>query len=1070
MPEERKLVTILFADVTESTALGDMLDPEDVRALMGRYYTHARRIMQEHGGTLEKFIGDAVMAVFGLPHAHGNDAERTMAAALALREAVANDALLGGRLLLRIGINTGEVIATSDPQSGDFLVTGDAVNVAARLQQVASPGEIVVSERAADAAQAAFLFDNARLVEVKGKRQPLRVFPLKESRLVRRVTRPPFVGRRQDVLQLSVLQARVLEERRPQLVSILAPAGTGKTRLLEEFLARLDPADGFQVATARCLPYGQTLTYWPLRGLLADLLGGEIEKPQVTDAFARGGHTPEDASRLADFVLTTLGIEREGATDRESIFNAWRLLLESLARQAPWIVVFEDLHWASESLLDLVEHIMHPRTQVPLFIIVLSRPELLERRPTWGGGRQNFTALALEPLSESQTRELVEQLTVGLHEAIRERIVERSGGNPFFAVELVRGLAEHGITGKAVLADMLPDTVHAAVLARLDLLSPQERTAVQVASVAGRAFRPSMLQAVMDDRTSAEIDEGLDMLLAHNLVVPTEDGAFTFRHVLIRDVAYGTLSRAERVRMHGKIAAWLEASSGDQVNEFTELIAYHYREAVLLARQAAVPLELPIDPARAVHYLTRAGQMASRSGAFAEARTYLQSAIDLAPQEEHLRLYEQLGDCVVWGNTAVDAYREALARWRGTVEQDPLVGVRLLRKLLTAYLRWNVTPQSAEEELARLLAEAQQLAEAANDEDERWRVQLAHIWLLTWSEKTTQQDIEEGRSLANAAATYFEARADWVSYSNALDAYTSFSRGAGTYDDALEASRRRLSIPELPAMERGDALNMLAQLYFYLGNYSRCDEIVREALARLRPGEPLGYLAGAVALAMRALHLTGRWSEITDLMPTLEDIWEQVQHDVSTATDVAYGYFTVLDMALAREDQERASNAASVLEQCLPTGQANARNGRSLLAALLEDDPGRIDYDPSNSDWGTNILMLFNEHGVHAPRILIAQEQYWLSWASSVLRSRCIEIAEALAAEELERLAAAIDEAEAAGLLTHAARMRVVLAQRTGDRAQLEQARPVLERLGDSRSLRRLAEIAVTLDEEGKVC
>jgi class 3 adenylate cyclase len=267
MPEERKLVTILFADVTESTALGETLDPEDIRALMGRYYTHARRIMQEHGGTLEKFIGDAVMAVFGLPHAHGNDAERALAASLALREAVATDTVLGGRLLLRIGINTGEVIATSDPQGSDFLVTGDTVNVAARLQQAASPGQLVASERTADAAQAAFLFDIARLVEVKGKRQPLRVFPLKEARLVRRVTRPPFVGRREDLLQLSVLLARVLEERRPQLVSILAPAGTGKTRLLEELLARLDPADGFQVATARCLPYGQTLTYWRSRSV-----------------------------------------------------------------------------------------------------------------------------------------------------------------------------------------------------------------------------------------------------------------------------------------------------------------------------------------------------------------------------------------------------------------------------------------------------------------------------------------------------------------------------------------------------------------------------------------------------------------------------------------------------------------------------------------------------------------------------------------------------------------------------------------------------------------------------------
>ena len=493
MPEERKLVTILFADVTGSTELGESLDPEDVRALMGRYYAHAQRVISQHGGTLEKFIGDAVMAVFGLPRAHGNDAERALAAALALREAIATDPLLGGRLLLRMGVNTGEVVATSDQASGDFLVTGDAVNVAARLQQAAGPDEIVVGGRTATAAQNAFLFGEVHLIEVKGKREPLRVFPLVEMRTARLVGRPPLIGRRQDLLQLDLLRMRTLEERRPQLVSIVAPAGTGKTRLLEEFLAQLDAADGFQVATARCLPYGQTLTYWPLRGLLTDLLGGEIGKPLVADAFGRGGQTAEDAARLADLVLATLGIEREGVIDRESIFAAWRLLVEILVHQTPRIVVFEDLHWASESLLDLVEHLMHLRTQASLLIIVLSRPELLDRRPMWGGGRRNFTSLALEPLSDAQTRELVERLTTtdgGLQETIRERIVQRSGGNPFFAIELVRGLTERGLAaGNVTTSEVLPDTVYEATLARLDLLPARERAVLQVASVAGRDFR-----------------------------------------------------------------------------------------------------------------------------------------------------------------------------------------------------------------------------------------------------------------------------------------------------------------------------------------------------------------------------------------------------------------------------------------------------------------------------------------------------------------------------------------------------------------------------------------------------
>src|SRR5579863_2858156 len=254
MPEERKLVTILFADVTGSTSLGESLDPEDVRALMGRYYEHAREVITNHGGTIEKFTGDAVMAVFGLVQAHGDDAERALAAAMALREAVATDEVLGPDFQLRIGVNTGEVVATTDQSRGDFLITGDAVNVAARLQQHCSPGEILANERTANAAQTAFVFDESRMIEVKGKRLPLRVFPIKGVQTVRTVFRPPFVGRKQDVMQLELLKERVLEEERPQLVSIVAPAGTGKTRLLEEFLKRIEPDDGFEVAMVRCLP------------------------------------------------------------------------------------------------------------------------------------------------------------------------------------------------------------------------------------------------------------------------------------------------------------------------------------------------------------------------------------------------------------------------------------------------------------------------------------------------------------------------------------------------------------------------------------------------------------------------------------------------------------------------------------------------------------------------------------------------------------------------------------------------------------------------------------------------
>ncbi len=482
MSEERKLVTILFADVTGSTALGEELDPEDLRALMGRYYEHARRIVAEHGGTLEKFIGDAVMAIFGLPHAHSNDAERALASALALRDTVAGDPLLNQRLVLRLGANTGSVVASSDLSRGDFLVTGDAVNVAARLEQNAQPGEILVSERTVANTESSFLFGEARSVAAKGKSQLLRVFPLVEQRASRKLNRPPLVGRMRDLTQLSFLRDRALRERRPQLVSIIAPAGSGKTRLLEEFLSHLFEEDGIQVATAQCLPYGQTLTYWPLRGLLEELLKGDITLDAVVGVFTAAGYATEDAHRLATQALAALGMESAEQVANETLHTAWRLLIESLARQAPRIIVFEDLHWASESLLDLVEHIMQPRTEAALLTIATGRPDLLDRRPAWGGGRRNFTHLTLEPLTEPETRALVGELAPSAPEAMRAKIAERCGGNPFFAIELTRGLR------RVATLDNLPDTVQAAVQERLDALPSHERVVLQAAAVAGSAI------------------------------------------------------------------------------------------------------------------------------------------------------------------------------------------------------------------------------------------------------------------------------------------------------------------------------------------------------------------------------------------------------------------------------------------------------------------------------------------------------------------------------------------------------------------------------------------------------
>jgi class 3 adenylate cyclase len=1063
MAEERKLVTILFADVTGSTALGEALDPEDVRALMTRYFEHARRVATEHGGTVEKFIGDAVMAVFGLAQAHGDDAERALAAARALRDVVADDAVLDGRFVLRMGVHTGEVIATNEQSRGDFLVTGDAVNVAARLEQHAQPGEIVASRRTADAARAAFLFGKRRLVTAKGKRHRLEVYPLSGPRPARQVGRPPLVGRRRELAQLDLLREAVLEERRPQLVSILAPAGTGKTRLLEEFLARLDPADGFQVATARCLPYGDHLTYWPLRGLLEGLLGGAFSHERVAEAFAQAGNGAADSARLADLVLATLGIERDGQSDRASIFSAWRLLVEAVARQAPRIVVFEDLHWASESLLDLVEHIMSPRTQAAVLLVALSRPELLDRRPEWGGGQRNFTSLALEPLRAEQTRELVGSLTEGLHEAVRQRIAERSGGNPFFAIELARSVAERGLLGLAASADGLPDTVHEAVLERLDRLTPAERVVLQVAAVVGRTFRPDMLRAITGEPPEG-IETALGGLLARALIAPAEDGMYTFRHILFRDVAYGTLTRGERIRLHARVAAWLESFASDRLDEFTELIAFHYREAVLLARQSAVPAALPVDATRAVRFLVRAGELASQSGAFIEARSHVQSAIAIAPESERGRLYEALGDNVhqVLRETGAAAYREALARWRADPADNPLTGARRLRKLLIAYLRWGALRTDVTEwrELEEMQTEAQRLAEAAGDEEELWRIRVVDLFWLYWRDGVPTEEITRGREVAHAAADYFEAHASWTALSEALDVYTSLSIALAEHADALEAAQRRLAIPDLPAAERGDAVSTVVRGYFNLGDYERCLAAARAALGQVRPGESALHLGLAVSLAATVAWYGGYWDELAPFLDAAQDAWEQSEHELGRGWLMSY--FITIHVAMARDDQTAADAAAATLHALLAKERTDELP--RLVAAYRADDADKL-LCPSLAHWTEDTrypetLMFLGERGIPAPRELLdaaAAEAYFEQVPFPLL---CLAIAEALAAEDDARLAEALDQAEHGGLVAHAARMRIVLAQRSGDHTQLDRARPVLQRLGDRQFLRRLEEVA----------
>lgn len=1071
MPEQRRLVTILFADVTGSTSLGESLDPEDVRALMGRYFAHARRVVGDHGGTLEKFIGDAVMAVFGLTHAWGDDAERALAAALALRDAIAGDAVLARWLTLRMGVNTGEVVATDDTSQGDFLITGDAVNVAARLEQHATPGEILASERTMMAARAGFSFGPVREIEAKGKSLPLRVFPVlaRQAQQSRQpAARAPFVGRRRDLLQLEVLKARALEEGQQQMLTIFAPAGVGKTRLIEEFLAQIDPDDGFRVATMRCQPYGQTLTFAPLHALLTDLLAGEPTEERVEEILLAGGQSSDDAACMADSIVQPLSRDQSIA-DRESVVYALRLLVEAQARAQPTIIIFEDLHWASDGLLDLIEPLTRQHAPAPLFLIALSRPELLERRPVWGGGRSNCTLMTLQPLNDAQTRDLVGRLTEGLSETLQATIAARSAGNPFFATELARSLVERQARGAAATDEALPDTVHAAVQARLDLLTPEERALAEAASVVGQSFSVNLLCPLLPMWTPEAIGDAVDSLLTHDLLAPAESGRFAFRHALICEVAYGTLARAGRMRLHAALANWLDTQSGQEDGQedgaddnALELTAYHYQHAIRLAHQSAVPLVAPIDVARAVAALERAGIRAGQMGAYTEAIAYLRAALSVAPSTDHARIYERLGDNGGWSVNSRDAYHQALEEWRASGAHDPLTGARLLRKILIFCYRvvtlGNLTPEQA----AACRAEAEQLVTQAGDEDERWRLRVADLFMAAniHGQALAAVTMEDGM----AAASYFEARGDWPSVSEALDGCAALALSNNSLNDMLSVSLRRLAIQGLPAVERGDAVSTVVRVYTALGQFDESIATMRAEMARLKPGISAIYLAEMFAGAAIAFWLTGRWAELDQLKTTLDDDrYGSAEDRASMRLSFSPG---AIQIALCREDTAAAEEAFGILERVFTPDRLP--NDAMLIRLYRTGDSSNITVTVDGSQQFTAalwlILLYICEHDLPISASLLAAATSGDPASLPGAWRTLAKVATALCAEDWPRLGTAIAEAETSGLIPFAAHMRIVLARRTHDAAPLELARPVLERLGDRLFLRKLEEVTASCE------
>ena len=1065
MTEERRLVTILFADVVGSTALSESLDPEDVRALLGRLFTIARDAVERHGGRVEKFIGDAVMAVFGLPIAHDDDAARALSAALDLRDRVRDDPDLGERLAIRLGVHSGEVIATRDQDAQEFLITGDPVNTAARLQQAADAWTILVGERTVRAVSDRFIFGEPLAIEAKGKANPVPARPLVGPAAANgRAVRRRIVGREADLAQLNLTANRSFQERRPFLITIVAAAGVGKSRLLEEFLDRLDP--NVKVVIAQCLPYGQRLTYWPMRAILLSIVGlaDDATPDGVRDGLTRWlrGAGEVEPERIADLLAATIGAAEAESGDRIALFAAWRRFVELAAEQSPLVLIIEDLHWSSDSLLDLVESILQPRADVPMLMIALARPELLDRRPSWGGGRRNAVSIALDPLPAAAVAELVADLLDNPAPAIVDAVVERAEGNPFYAGEIVRSLSDRlgenldpDAVTQAIAA--LPDTVQATVLARLDGLEPTARRIVQLGAVLGRAFQPRALPALEPGLSEAELAAATDALIERDLVRRSGRGLLTFRHILIREVAYGTLPRRERARLHAAAGGWLEseATASGREDELAELVAFHLREAANLGSLLGQP-PAPELVDRAVRWLRRAADAAAAGAATVEAAHHLDVAIALAPTEAQPELYERLGQIWVGGEQGLAAFERAniLGNELGRGADHDL---RTLAQAVIVAARWigSVGTRLGDVEVERRFARLRVLVGQSVSDRARLLGYLALAFgpagarnipapeILAEAEVAAQRALELARRLDDA---------DLVSA--ALDAYSVVAMGDDRVDQILGFVRQRREIADrLTVGERIDAWIMTAWMQAVRGELEESEQAAAQARAGLGSGQAASWALGASAWRTFSLHALGRWDDALAEAVRAERSW--AESETRAPWFALNGFLAAFAICRSRADPEEAGRwraaATTIFERSDPSIRTQRMAGylsedlAGLEAEVVRDFrvfTGRYDY-------------------VHLAMSLLADRDYPIAAEAldaiiDYTEPRGIALVSAsarrlrgLARRDPSDLQAALASYAAMSAIPLVARVRTELGLLTGDRELMALGVGDLEAIGD---------------------
>jgi class 3 adenylate cyclase/tetratricopeptide (TPR) repeat protein len=944
---ERKLATVLFADLVSSTEFLAGQDPEVTRRRVTRFFDSVSRCIETHGGTVEKFAGDAVMAAFGIPLAHEDDAERAVRAGLGILDLVKD---LG--LQARVGIEAGEVVVD---ETDSTFATGEAVNVAARLQQAAGPGQILVGESAYRLTQGQIEVENAGPLELRGFRKPIPAYRALAA-LDGQPTLPkisaPFFGRESELELLENTFARTVRDRRPHVFTVYGEPGVGKSRLIREFLAGVE---GTTILSGRALPYGEGVTYWPLAEMVKAAAGITDDDPMETAKQKLieccGDEAIAELLGLASGVMEAV----EGERGQPEIAWAAREFADELADVQPLIMVFEDIHWAEEPLLELIDHLAQWVRERALLLLCLARPELLDVRPGWGGGRVRSTAIELEPLgrqdSEALAGALLKEHQVSEH--VRERLLDKTEGNPLFVEETVRMLLEEGADG----GDRIPDSLQAMIAARIDRLPAGAKIVLQRGSVIGRTFWAGAIDHLSPEYDSDELDDMLDDLLLRDFLTREErstisgESAYRFKHVLIREVAYGGLSKSGRAEYHTRFAEWLRERAD---KELLEIRAYHLDQACMLYAEldGHPPEELARTAAKA---LEAAGRRALSRESNQSARKLLLRAAELEPTLHRrflaARAASQLGDLPVvrdemsvvaeeaaaagvrdLQSRALTALSEAVASLDGelgraaeladealaVVEPDDHEGRFRALDRRARIARWIGRLGEAEEFEQRALEAAQ--AAGRKDHEARAALQLAGIHIGRMEEDKAEPLIDRAIELAEHSGSIVARASAAQSKGTLLRVRGDYEQAEGWLTKALDLYREAASVSEIAWTSR-----QLGIVAWETGNPAKAEKLLRESIRLLAPMRERGTLCESERYLAQLLLEQGRLDEA--------EKYALAARETVSAEDIVSRATTRVALAQVRAAQNRHEEAETLFKEALEI-VGGAEHCRILLDVL----------------------------------------------------------------------------------------------------------------------------------------